>query len=432
MATRGTTLETDAAYSPAVSPELDNHWTSIASWRSAQSSLFSAFKTIGEKLLIRQVDLDATLDSKDLTTALKEMIRQMTGAETVNASSVSAGAQTSVGSPTGTLKIVTSLKRYDGLKWQMCMPEVIRFSVTADSQSGGATARNEPISVKGAAAINDTSAYNWPAGSGCNTSINVVDAQSDNNRGTLLYNGSFESFTTANAPDDWRVDVGVVGTDVLEATSADSYSLDDALKLVGDGSTLITIRQPFDTAHSTTLNSGGTPAELEPDSQYAVGMWIKRGSSSIGAGVLRVALVDGSNTVTNDASSTANSFTVDLTALTTSYVFYSGVFRTPKVVPTTGFKLELKVTTAITSTRQVFIDDVAFTEMISLYKGGPSVAAFAGSVDPIKNDQWTIAVTNTMGVLAMWFERFYALNQKELILPYDEAAGESLADTLVS
>ncbi len=52
-ATRGTTLESYAAESPAVSSEIDGHWASIQSWRSAQASLFSSMRSIAEKIVIR-------------------------------------------------------------------------------------------------------------------------------------------------------------------------------------------------------------------------------------------------------------------------------------------------------------------------------------------------------------------------------------------
>ena len=39
-ATRGTNIEADAAESPSVSPQVDNHWTAIDSWRSAQAGIF--------------------------------------------------------------------------------------------------------------------------------------------------------------------------------------------------------------------------------------------------------------------------------------------------------------------------------------------------------------------------------------------------------
>lgn len=429
MATRGTTLETDAAYSPSVSPELDGHWTAISSWRSAQASIFSSFNSLAQKEFVRQVDLDASLASRDLTSALKELVRQMTANGTsVNASSVSLGAQTDVGTPTGNVKIVTTSKAPSGLIWQTIYAETLRFTCTSDAQTGGATARNETLSVTGAPAVDPTS-YLWPGGSGCNVSVQVTDAQKNNSAGNLLQNMAFETSSNTNSFDNVIFRVGVAGTDYF--ANGSGYTLTNALKLTGDGSTLLAFYQPFGATLSTTAGSGGTTATLKPSTTYAVNFFVKAVSAAPLAGVLRVALVDGSNVVINDDQGTANSFTVDLTATTTSYVAYNGVFRTPSVLPSSGQRLEFKTTTAITNTSSVVLDDVAMTAMTSLYAGGPSVAAFAASTNAIKGDQWTSAVTNTVGVFASWLERLFQLNSKGLIVPYDSGS-PTVGDALVA
>lgn len=428
MATRGTTLETYAALSPAVSPELDGHWTAITSWRSAQSSLFSSFVALATKEWIRQVDADATLPSKDLTTAIKEVIRQMVAAgDSVNASTVSVGAQTTV-SATGNPVIVATSKRYDGRVWQTVLPEVVRFTVTADSQSGGATARNEPLSIKGAATVSDTSSYQWPAGSGCSTSVNLVDAQSDNNKGTCLVNGDFETFTTANVPDNFTFSNGTASTNY--GAYGSGYTQNNALSVTGDGSTLLTFYQEFGHAVSTSVGSGGTTYQIKPSTLYAVNFWIKAITSAPSAGVLRVALVDSAGAVLNDAFGSANSFTVDLTAVTTSFVAYNGAFRSPAALPSDGVvRLQFKLTTAVTNAKVLVVDDVGFAEMTSLYAGGPSVAAFAGATKVVKDDQWTVTTTNTMGALAAWLERAFLLRDKGLIIPY--SGSPTIADSCV-
>jgi hypothetical protein len=431
-ATRGTNIEADAAESPAVSDQIDGHWTAIASWRSAQSSLFTSMRSLAEKVVIRQVDLDASLATKDITTALKELIRQMkSSGDDIADSTVSAGAQTAVGSPTGTAKAVVSIYNRDGYVLQTPFAETLRFTTASDAQTGGATARNESMTVRGKAAVTDVAAYDWPSGSGCNVTVNLIDAQADNSRGNLLYNGDFETFLSTHTPQDWVMSVGVAGTDYTAAGSSDALTGSNAMKFIGDGSTLTVMRQTFDTAHSTTLGAGGTPAELEPNQQYAVGMWLKR-NTALAAGVLRVRLTDGDNTVTSDVAGTANSFTIDLTALTGSYVFYSGVFRTPAVTPTSGYKLELAQTTAHDTGEFYYLDDIAFAKMTPLYNGGPSVAVFAGATNTVKDDQWTVAISCTMGGFASWLERVFSLRDKGLQFPYDSAGGETVADSLIA
>lgn len=424
-ATRGTNIEADAAESPAVSTQIDGHWAAISGWRGAQNTLFGSMKTLAEKVLIEQVDLDAHLPVKDLTSALTELFRQMkANSDSIQQSTVAIGSQTDVGTPTGDPVSVASIKNAQGYTLQTLYAEIIRFTVTGD-RNGSATSRQEPFTVKGQSSV-DVTAYNWPQGSGGSQSMTLVDAQLDNSGGNKLTNSDFETFTTANHPDNWTIGIGAAGTDVFAAGAG--YTQNNALKLTGDGATLIALRQTFNTTASTTVNAGGTPGRVAATTQYAVHGKIKV-SAAPSTGVLRVALVDSTNTVINDDAGTANSFTVDLTALTTSYASFSGTFRTPTALPTT-VKLELKTTTAIESGKSAYIDDLAFAEMTALYKGGPSFAFFAAATNVVLGDAWTRTTTNSMGVMASWLERIFSLSQKGLQASY--ASSPTVADSLVA
>ena len=429
-ATRGTTIEADAAESPEVSPQVDGHWGAITSWRSAQSALFAQMRSYATAILIRQVDLDSPLPSKDVTLALTELIRQMkANNDSFGDSTVSAGSQTAVGSPTGTLKIVCAVTNRNGFVVQTPFPETLHFSVISDSQSNTATARNEGIKAQGAASISDVSAYNWPGGSGSTTSLSVTDQQANNAKGNLLQNSSFDVTTTANSPDNLIFPVGVAGVNFFSSTS--SYSTGKALQITGDvGNTIVTWRQTFNTTTSTTFGSGGTPGKLEPNQQYALGMWMKR-DNSLSAGALTCSLLDGSNTVVADVAGNNSTFTQSLTGLTGTYAFFSGVLRTPATVPASGFKLEMKTSTAIDSGDSLFIDDVALVKMTPLYNGGPSVAIFSGSTAPVIGDVWTIAISSSMAGFASWMERIFLLRDKNLQFPYVAGGGETVSDTLI-
>lgn len=434
MTTRGTTLESYWAESPALSVYLDTHWQTISSWRSAQSSLFQGFKRLAENVLIEQVHLDNPLPTKTVDTAMRELIRQMRAAATdINASSISAGSQTaSTPTPTGTTKLVISLKNEEGYKYQTSFAETIKFTCTSDAQTGGATARNESFAARGKAAVSDVSNYLYSAsGSGCNKTFTVTDSQSNNTRNNLLYNSGFDSFNSTNYPGSWVIATGAVTTNVLAAGSG--YTGGNALRILGDaGGTLTKVTQAFDTtANTTTAGSGGTPAELEPLTVYHVSLFVKR-DNALSAGNIRVSLTDGSGTVTTNVAGDNNEFDIDATALTASYVHYSGAFQTPAVIPSTGFKLAIALTTAIDDADSVFIDDVSMCEATQLYNGGPWVSAHAGDTNPVLNDAWTVAISATWGVMAMWMERFFALREKGLIIPYDEGAAETVADSLVA
>jgi hypothetical protein len=429
MQTRGTTFEADAAEAPSLSQVTKNSWDVIESWQATQSGFLNQLKALASAILVKQVQLDANLPDGSANAALTELARQMTAtADSINASTVAAGAQTAVGTPTGNPVVVLSLKGGRGYIGQTQFAEVLRFAVTADAQTGGATARQEALSVKGQAAVTDVFSHLWPGGSGASKSLTLVDAQLDNAGGNLLTNGDFETFTTANNPDNWTITVGVAGTNVFASGSTDAYTQSNALKIVGDvGGTLTALTQYLNHATSTIAGAGGTPGKVAPLTQYLYHAKIK-GGDALAAGVLEFALVDGAGTVINDAQGVANLTTHALNAVTTSYVSVSGAFRLPAVLPS-AVKLRVRTSTALASTKILYIDDLALAPAAALYDGGPQAAAFAGATPVILGDSWTLAVTNTMGALASWMERFFGLRAAKIVIPY--SGSPTVADGLV-
>jgi hypothetical protein len=427
--TFGTNLETYAAESPSVSDQLGDHYQSIDSVRSGLSTLYQTAARLAQNITIKQVNADTPILPKDTQRALEELIRQMRAAGTsIQESTVAAGAQTALGSPVGNPVAVVSLKNARGDVIGTTFAETLRLTCRSDSLSGGATARQEGFTVNGKTAETDVYSHLWPAGSGCNVSLNLVDAALNNSGGNKLYNSDFETFTT-NYPEDWTIQVGAAGTDVFAGGSSDEYIGANCLLLTGDGATLITLYQEFNKAHSTTSGAGGTPATLSPGKQYAVFGKVKVSAAIPATGVLRVALVNSAGTVINDDFGTANSFDVDLTTQTTAYATFSGSFRTPSNLPAV-YRLELQTTTAIESGEDAYIDSLAMTEMTELYTGGPSIAMFSGSTTPVVGSAWTIAVTNTMGVMASWCERFFGMMSKRLVFPV--SGSPTVADSLVT
>lgn len=423
--TRAATIDTDGAYSPSIMQIIDGQWNYLTSWQASQSSMLTNYASQMEKIVIYQVNLDSPINPQDITSALTELIRQMrANTDSINGSSVSAGSQTTV-SATGNPIIVATVKNTRGETLQMPFAETLHFTIAGD-QNTGSTLRQEPMSVKGAASVT-TNAYNWPSGSGTSTSISLIDAQL-NNSGNVLYNSDFETYTTSNYPDDWVISVGAAGTDILR--SANPYTQTYSLEILGDGSTLSTLYQSFNTPHSTTAGAGGTPYRILPSTRYALNFFIKSPSAPA-AGVLRIALVDGSNNVITDDIGGSNSVSVTLSGVTTSFVAHSATFITPTNLPTT-VRLQIALTTAMTSTKLIYIDDLALAPMTQLYSGGPAVAAFAGDTAAVKGDNWTIAISNTPGTIAYWMERTFRMRDKGLQLPYDDGGTETVADSLVA
>lgn len=191
------------------------------------------------------------------------------------------------------------------------------------------------------------------------------------------------------------------------------YGAGKALEFDGDASQLTQIRQ---------LLSG-----LKSQTPYTFNGWFKTDSVPA-AGVLTIDLYDGS-AIINDDQAVANSFTIDCTTLTTSFVAYNGTFRLPRVVPAIVY-LRIRLSTALSNTSSVYIDHCSFGQASELYAGGPYAALFSGAVGFAIGDTFTIAVTNNRaGEFQEWFERFFDMRAKGLLLPSDSSG--SIADSLI-
>jgi len=427
--TRGQTLQTDANYNPVLTSTYNSAsgtWPQINAWSVSQTGFLTQLAALAVSVFNQQVQLDASLQSPTLTNCVTELIRQMRlSSDSINASSVSVGAQTAV-LATGNPVIVFGLLNKRGDTIQTPFAETFRATATLD-QNSGAVARQEPLSIVGAAAAPNIWSYAWPAGSGSVTAINIADSQLNNAGNTVLFNGDMETFT-ANYPQDFVISTGVAGTDITAGGSGNAYTGTNCLELLGDGSTLSTLYQQFNTPHSVTSGAGGTPYKILPSTLYTVNMFLKTPSAP-SAGVLRVALTDDTNTVINNDAGNPCDFSVTLSGVTTSYVAHNGTFATPTALPAI-VRLQLSLTTALTSTKIIYIDDLAMRPAQPTYVGGPTVAAFAGSTNVVRNDAWTIALSNTPGLLAIWLERFFGLRLLGLQFPY--SGSPTIADSLVA
>lgn len=178
--------------------------------------------------------------------------------------------------------------------------------------------------------------------------------------------------------------------------------------------------------------------DLQALTQYAVNLWAMVDVVPA-AGVLEVALVDGiGGTVIDDEQGAANLFTFNAASLTTSFAARSGVFRTPRVLPPIVF-LRVRISTAVSNTTSVFLDEVALAEMRELYSGGPYAAAFSGAV-PLSPgdssnpaDEFEIEVSNGReGAFQEWFHRVFDMAAKGLLLPSNGGGSETIDDALIA
>jgi hypothetical protein len=155
------------------------------------------------------------------------------------------------------------------------------------------------------------------------------------------------------------------------------------------------------------------------------------------AGVVTIDLVDGvSGTVIADAQAVNNAIAFNASALTTAWQHLKAlqaaecVFRTPATLPTTVY-LRIRITTAITSGRQVFFDQLALAPMVEIYPGGPLLAALTGSLSLQTGDTWGVAVTNDRaGLLREWCNRNFQMDTLGLLFP--TSSTPTIPDSVIS
>lgn len=499
----------------AIAQAVDGVAGIAATFASGGNAAQAALRDAAGRVLIAMVNDDVPLLSLDTESALVELLSQMADdSQSVDASAVGLTV-TPGGDNDGDGVVVASVKRPDGRPCELVYAETVTLRVTSDTIPATAIflATGEP-------AVADMLSASWPGGSGISRSITAVTAAN-----SLLGNGDFDDEDdVANAPDEWIVSVGTIGTtikmtdyevqeiaitgspsagtyiinwtnpaSVAQSTAPIAYNatgsdVQAALRLLtglanitvsttgtapnythtitftgvagnlsevtvtnnttggtftpgtttaGSASAYIGRAVEFDSngSQTTTINR---QVALSPLRQYAVNLWMLADVVPA-AGVITIDLVDGiGGNVIADESGTNNSFTVDCTALDTSFEARNGVFRTPRDMPSTAY-LRIRISTAVSSGTSIFLDHCALTEMTELYPGGPWVAAFSGAAawrkgdGQVAADEYEIAFTNDRaGKFHDYFQRNFDLLSKRLLIPSNSGGSETIDDALIT
>lgn len=359
----------------------------------------------------------------DVGQSLAELIRQMVaGSSTVQKNTVT--ISTSAASANyGNATVVASALGGDGALRQYCFSETGILTCVSDSQTGGATLGSESWQYRGDAAETNVWLDTWPAGSGATQTLTEVDSLTTGQN--LLANSSWETASSTGWT-GWTIRVGTFNTH-LASNASIYYRGTLSMAFIGDASTLTGVYQIFN-------STSGTTSELKPSTVYNLVVRHKVNTAPA-AGVLAISLTDGSNTTLTDAASTSNSKSVTLSGLTSSWSSTTITFVTPRVLPTET-RLQIKLTTALSSGTTLYIDDVCMHEATQLYAGGPYMSVFAGSTKSILNDRHTITVANDRasasygGTFQALFDRLFNMRALGLQLPF--AASPSIADSLIT
>jgi len=432
-------LAAQAWLNPAwIAPLAQSYDSQIRAESGGMGAWSSAAAVILQSLVAADVPAYGTSLAASLQYLYEQMVAQAATVKECTIGSTVTADPANVGSGV----CVVSTTRYDGLIFQNTVAEESTLLITQDSYTGNATAGREPWSWAGAPNVSSLGTgvpvgiwdWDFPQGSNGGTGGNCISASQDAAAsGNRLTNGDMEEWDTTGTPflKYWNLAAGTWGATAARSATAlgGSYSL----QLVAGGANTLT--QQFNSS-SSTGTTAGTTAAITSFSAFLINFWTKA-TGVVSAGSLTVSLVDSSGTVLNNQAGTAQTHTLALTGLSTSWTARSYAFQTPVILPADGI-VRLKLAVAGLAGADVLIDDVCFTAPTSLYKGGPYAAVFSNPAVPFEAgpdpDGFTLTFTNDRGgasygaTLQMLMSRLF--QTAGLILPY--AASPTLSDTLIT
>lgn len=396
----GGVLDILSSYSarPDLTVGMEQQWqgqaNNMASWDGAMVGVFT--NTLA--------DLQTVLNLSDTssTTVLPALVAYMVAnTNTVQACTIPTPTSTANGLNIGNGQLVLSKKNYEGVDDQRIITETVLLTCTAD-QFSGASAGAEQFSLVGWP-TQDPNGY-FTRGNGTGSNLTVAD------NSNLLVNGNFESFT-ANNPNSWTINNGTAGTNFLQNTNTyhtgavGTVGSGSSLELVGNGSTAtVGMSQLFNT-------------KVSQQSNYLVGVWLRKGGTVTGGSNLQISLQ-------GTGFTTVNLFNADPTTLTTSFAFYTAAIAITYPIPS-DLRAVISWTTANASggSSQIYIDDFVINAPVDF--GHVQYAVFRGSADFLRTDSYTVQTSNNYaGVFQTAFGRWFNTQLPSV------ASGPSIADSL--
>jgi hypothetical protein len=379
-----------------------------AQYRQTQNTWLQSLQNDAINTVISMANDDTPLTQLTLSNALKLIIQQMVDSgNTLQQPVVSATVVPNVNNY-GDTQICASLTNELGLTNYMVNCETISATCTADA-GNGATIYQEPFQFQGWPVV-DPLYYTWPGGSGCNASVQTTNAAQT---GGIVTDGNFSSWS-GNTPLEYTINVGTAGTTIFKGVSPVRGSFN--LQYTGNGSELTSISQEL--------------SNLTPNSVLGVSFWAKR-SSGAAAGVLQIAITDGSGTTLTDdqGNACAKSVTVS-SGLTTSYSAQYNIFALPKVLPTV-IQIRIRLTTAVTNAETVSVSLLQITPTTLLYQGGVRVFTFSGATQAAIGDRANINVLSNISTSGFIPSLSRILNLRQLNLAMPSSLTPSISNSLI-
>jgi hypothetical protein len=213
------------------------------------------------------------------------------------------------------------------------------------------------------------------------------------------------------------LDTGTITHSTTTASSANVFRGARAVEFNSNGAELTTIQ---------------IPVTLTAQTQYVFCCFMKVDVVPV-AGVMTIDLVDGvGGNVLADDEGASNSLPVSAPGLSGGFTPQTAVFRTPKDMPAQAY-LRIRISSAVSNTTSVFIDEVYLGPMDEAYADGPSLAVFDGSTAWLLDDQITATITNDRGGLFHeYLDRMLSLRESRLQFPTVTNGSETQSDDLIT
>lgn len=383
---------------PDLQAQIGTTWINLLASVEAPCSVMQQLTvaTINRMVYRDSPQYNQTITGQNLTASINYVLQQMASQNaTILQMTVGATSTPFVGTGNGVINV--SLKRpFDGRFLENAFQETITFTCVADSYIGGATAFNEGFQVTGEGSEPDVFAFDWPLGSNGLTQLNAINGDANQSQNNLLNNSGF-ALWTGGAPNNWII---VTGGSLITQNQSIIFTTGSSMLWTGDGSTLINITQTFN-------SSTGNNSTLSPQTQYSVNLYLRTGGAAPTQGILQIDLIDGHNNIINDQAGNPNSFTIDLTTLSTVWTSFKGFFRTPEIMPGTQ-SIRYHLNTALNNGAFVYFDKTSMGLATQLYSQGPFIAVHSGNTPFVQSpvaDYGQAQVTNSRGAggtLSTW------------------------------
>lgn len=351
------------------------------------------------------------LESTGVQVVLAELIRDMiANSETVEISTVTVGSITDTktnANAGGCLvdKVLDGVNAphanyqpnwyYNGVDSELAGSETMYVQCIRDSQSDGATEGAETFRVDGQ--VQNASPYSWQNyGSGPGPQLTVLQGAS------ILTNLEMENFTS-NVPAGWTVNAGTAGTHLLEETTTVHRGA-AALELVGDAAQA-----------SIQISQAVAAGVFTPRRRYCVGFWV-RGNAGVSAGTLTIQFEGTGYTAASTEKIEMNAAAL---AAQTAYGWEHFYINWP-TEPPDDMKLVIKWT-GTPSAHNIFIDGGGVAPVV--YHNGVNFMVYAGSEKFLRNDRFTLDITNNnAGVFQTFFRKTYGVQLPSDATPSNDDA----------